>query len=199
MAYYKSSDIIINYEFVDDVIKQYDDLQQSYKPETEMQTVQNLGWRDDFRFLYELCRAFRFFKETGAYPVVKWSKLPSLHSARWNSRAIYALIAYFLIPKWRISLEIPCAFISNTWQEAWFSNQMFNAEIHHKLMDGISELNCSAAMKCFLTHWNADNSVVDTPRTNICAERAVKLMEELHQKCKTDKYLNLKFIATNTF
>lgn len=188
----------LNYEFVDEVIKQYDVLQQSYKPESEMITVQNPGWRDDFRFLYELCRAFRFLKETGAYPVIQWRKLPSLHNARWNSRAIYALISYFLIPKWRISLEIPCAFISNTWQDAWFSNQMFNAEIHQKLMDGISELNCSAAMKCFVTHWDVDRSVVDIPRTNICAERGVKLMEELYQKCKTDKYLNLKLISTNT-
>jgi hypothetical protein len=76
---------------------------------------------------------------------------------------------------------------------------MFNAEIHQKLMDGTSELNCSAAMKCFVTHWNVDRSVVDIPRTNICAERGVKLMEELYQKCKTDKYLNLKLISTNTF
>ena len=189
----------LNYEFVDEVIKQYDVLQQFYKPEKEMIIVQNPGWRDDFKFLYELCRAFRFFKETGAYPVIKWKKLPSLHNARWNSRAIYALISYFLIPKWRISLEIPCTFISNAWQEAWFSNQIFNAEIHHKLMDGISELNCSAAMKCFVTHWNVVTSVVDIPRTNICAERGVKLMEELLLKCKTDKYLNLKFISTNTF
>lgn len=128
----------LNYEFVDDLIQQYDVLQQSYKPEAEMIKGQNPGWRDDFKFLYELCRAFRLLKETNAYPVIKWNKLPSLHSARWNSRAIYALIAYFLIPKWRISLEIPCAFISNTWQEAWFSNQMFNEDIHQKLMDGIS-------------------------------------------------------------
>ena len=189
----------LNYEFVDEVIKQYDILQQSYKPESEMITIQNSGWRDDFRFLYELCRAFSFLKETSAYPVINWRKLPSLHNARWNSRALYAIISYFLLPKWRISLETPCAFISNTWQEAWFSNQMFNAQIHQKLMDGISELNCSAAMKCFETHWNVDRSVVDIPQTNICTERGVKLMEELYQKCKTDKYLNLKLIATNTF
>ena len=96
-------------------------------------------------------------------------------------------------------MEIPCAFISNAWQEAWFSNQMFNTEIHQKLMEAISELNCSVAMRCFVTHWNVDSSVVDTPRTNICAKRGVKLMEELYQKCKTDKYFNLKFISTNTF
>ena len=66
-------------------------------------------------------------------------------------------------------------------------------------MNSISELNCPGAMKCFTTHWNLDKSILDIPRTNICAERAVKLMEELQQKSKIDKYLTLKFIATNTF
>src|ERR1043165_6511867 len=104
---------ILNYEFVGEVIKQYYVLQQSYKPESEMIAVQNPDWRGDFTFLYELCRAFRFLKETGAYPVIKWRKLSSLHNARWNSRAIYAFISYFPIPKWRIPLEIQCVFISN--------------------------------------------------------------------------------------
>ena len=75
---------------------------------------------------------------------------------------------------------------------------MFNAEVHQKLKDGISELNWSKAKKYFAAHRNADSSIVGTPCTNLC-EQAVKLMEELHQKCKTDKYLNLKFIATNIF
>ena len=66
-------------------------------------------------------------------------------------------------------------------------------------MNSISELNCPGAMKCLTTHWNLDKSILDIPRTNICAERAVKLMEELQQKSKIDKYLTLKFIATNTF
>lgn len=62
----------------------------------------------------------------------------------------------------------------------WFSNQMFNAEIHQKLVNKIVKLNCSAALKCFVTHWNVDRSIVDIPRTNICAERGVKLTEELY-------------------
>ena len=189
----------LNYEFVDEVINHYDVLQQCYKPQTAMVTSENPGWRDDFRFLYELCTAFRYFKNTGAHPEIKWRKLPSLHNARWNSRATYALVSYFLIPKWRKSLEIPCVFISTTWQEAWFLNQNFNADTYRKLFNGISDLQCPTAMKCFVTQWNEEISVVDTPRTNICAERGIKLMEQLYQTCKTDKYLNLKFIATNTF
>lgn len=171
---------MLNYELVVEVIKQYNVSQQSYKLEIEIIPVQHPGWRDDFKFLYEFCRAFRFLKKTDTNPVIKWRKLQSLYNAKWNSRAIYALISYFLISKWRILLKILCTFISNTWQETWFSNQMCNAEIHRKLMDGIFEWNCSAAMKCFVTYWNVERSVVDIPRTNICAEIVVKLMEELY-------------------
>ena len=37
------------------------------------------------------------------------------------------------------------------------------------------------------------------PRSNQIAERAVKLMEELHKKTKNLEYLNLKFIVNNNF
>ena len=46
----------LHYEFVDDLVKNYDNLQQSYNPETKMEMVLNPGWRDDFKFHYELCR-----------------------------------------------------------------------------------------------------------------------------------------------
>ncbi len=189
----------LNYKFVDDVVKHYENLQQSYKPEIEMEMVENPGWREDFKFLFELCRAFRFFKENGRFPLIKWHKLPSLHNARWNSRAIYAMIAYFLIPRWRVTLEISSSFIANAWQEAWFSNQRFKDGIYQRLFDAIFELECPGALKCLKTHWNLDKSVVDVPRTNIIAERGIKLMEELYQKCKKDKYLNNKFVAKNKF
>ena len=90
------------------------------------------------------------------FPFIKWRKLPFLHNVRWNSRAIYTLISYFLIPKWRVIQEKPCSFISNVWQEAWFSKQMFNEEVYQNLMNSISELNCPGAMKCLTTHWNLE-------------------------------------------
>ena len=40
----------MNYEFVEDIVKHYDNLRQSYEAETEMEIVKNLGWRDDFKF-----------------------------------------------------------------------------------------------------------------------------------------------------
>ena len=87
-------------------------LQQFYKADTEMEMVVNPGWRDDFKYLFELCRALRFMKENGPYPVIKWSNLLSLHIVRWNSLGIYALIWHVLIPKCIMTLKIPCSVVS---------------------------------------------------------------------------------------
>ena len=59
-------------------------------------------------------------------------------------------------------------------------------------------LQCSPAQNCFQKHWSLQKFQVDVPRSNIIAERGVKLMEELKAGCKSDKNLNLKFVATNT-
>ena len=81
----------MNYEFIDEVQQKYGKLQQNYKGEVEIAESENPGWRDDFKFLFELCTAFRFNKEQNKLPFIKWRQLPSLHAARWNSRAIYCL------------------------------------------------------------------------------------------------------------
>ncbi|KAG0714887.1 hypothetical protein GWK47_013234 [Chionoecetes opilio] len=162
-----------------------------------MDVDENPGWRDDFKFLYELCKAFQHCKKHAAFPVIKWRKLPSLHSARWNSRATYTLIACFLLPSWRRVLELPACFIAEKWQEAWFSAQKFKETTYDNLLLGITKLGCASALKCLKTHWSRAPSVLDVPCSNMIAERAVKVMEELGEKCKKHKYLDLKFVATN--
>ena len=128
----------------------------------------------------------------------KLEKLPSLHNVRWNSRAIYGLIAFFLLPSWRGQLKVLCDFIACTWAKAWFSNQHFSEDTYNKLHTAVSELKCSKALKCLATHWVNERSVLDGQRSNMLVERAVKKMQELHDTCKPDKYLNSKFINTNT-
>ena len=86
-----------------------------------------------------------------------------------------------------------------TWQEVWFPNQMFREEVYNKLKDSISMLHCSGAMKCFTTQWNLNKSILDVTHTNICAEKAIKLMEELQNKCKTDKYPSLSLLQLINF
>ena len=188
----------INYKFIDEILEQYDVLQNAYMGTEVIPEYENLGWRDDFKFLFELCEAYKFYKTEEKWPRIKWHKLPSLHSARWNSRGIFALIAFFLLPNWREQLRVTCDFIATTWSRVWFSNQHYSEMDYEDLLSAISKLQCPNAVKCFSTHWKNEPSVLDVPRSNIVAERAGKLMEEVHSTCKTDKYLNSKFICTNT-
>ncbi|XP_067625199.1 protein dissatisfaction [Eurosta solidaginis] len=95
---------------------------------------------------------------------------------------------------WRDQLKFICDFIANAWAKAWFSNQHYSEEIYDELHAAVAKLKAAKALKSFTTHWKAKPSVLDVPRSNIVAERAVKLMEEIHSTCKTDKYLNYKFI-----
>src|SRR6201990_1343247 len=53
----------LNYKFIDEITEGYEVLKESYTPEVEMLVVENPGWRNDFRFLYILCLAFRQYKE----------------------------------------------------------------------------------------------------------------------------------------
>jgi len=76
---------------------------------------ENPGWRDDFRFLFELREAHNFYQKERKWPQLQWHKLPSLHSARFNSRGIFVLIAFFLIPKWRDHLKTTCDFIATVY------------------------------------------------------------------------------------
>ncbi|KAL7632014.1 UNVERIFIED_CONTAM: hypothetical protein RMT77_017664 [Armadillidium vulgare] len=157
----------LNYTFIDEITEVYEVLKKSYTPEVEMLVVENPGWRDDFRFLYILCLAFQQYKENNL-------AISTIYlSARWNSRAIYFLIAYFLLPNWREILETPVTFIAFGWPEVWFSNQRFNNEIYDKLLSIIKETKCRTAEKCFKTHCSKENSVIDIPRSNIIAERGI--------------------------
>ncbi|KAG0724516.1 Cuticle protein AM1274 [Chionoecetes opilio] len=165
----------LNYKIIDELLENYKELQSEYKAETEMDLDENPGWRDDFKFLYELCKAFQHCKKHAAFPVIKWRKLPSLHSARWNSRAIYTLIAYFLLPSWGSVLELPACFIAEKWQETWFCTQKFKETTYDNLLLGITKLGCASALKCLKTHWSRAPSVLDVPRSNMIAKRAVKV------------------------
>ena len=64
------------------------------------------------------------------------------------------------------------------------------------MLDALTEIKCTATLKCFMKHWSKVDSVVHIPRTNIIAERGVKLMEDLLQNSKLE-YANVKFIGKN--
>ncbi|KAG0417875.1 hypothetical protein DMUE_6413 [Dictyocoela muelleri] len=80
----------------------------------------------------------------------------------------------------------------------WLAGSIIN-EIYDKFLSNIKETKCRTAEKCFKTHWSKENSVIEISRSNIIAERGIKLMEELSKTCKPDKYLNIKFVSKNNF
>ena len=171
----------------------------NYEHDSELSLNENPGWRDDFRFLYQLCEAFKLNKETCKWPKIQWKNLPALHNARWNSRGSYALMVYFLIPNSRNRLENICQFISKDWSRFWFHNQIYDTSMYECLHDAIKSQNCPKALSTFLKFYNQESSKINIPRTNIIAEKAVKKMQEIIENSRSKKYLSSKFVATNHF
>ena len=187
----------MNYDFIDKICSRYENLLEKYVGEVEVRKPENAGWRNDFKYLFELCQAYKAYEISGRLPIIKWRKLPSLNNARWNSRATFALLAYFLLPEHREQLHDICYFISTPWALSWFSDQHYTENVYEELHSAISKFGCQKAIKCFETHWVNKPSIIDVPRSNIVAERAVKIMENIYATCRSDKYLNIKFINSN--
>lgn len=134
------------------------------------------------RFLHHLTQVFKFFEEKKCMPLVKFQKLPNLSNARWNSRAILALLAYILIPTVREELDTVCKFISYDWAKFWFADQVYKENDFNKLSETLKRFK--KASNVLINHWNQQPSAINIPRSNQCAERAVKVMQELNKKCK---------------
>jgi len=183
----------INYHLVEDVLTRYENLQKVILAKKRSQGMKP-RMEGQFQGSFELCEAYNFYQKEGKWPQLHWHKLPFLYSARLNSRGSFALIAFFLIPNWRDHLKATCDFIATTWWKAWFSNQHSTGDSYNQLHTAVSKLNCPKALRCFSTHWIQERSVLDVPHSNM----VVELMEELHSTCKTDKYLNSKFINSNS-
>ena len=115
----------IEYPFASQLMNSYYKLQADFVNGTEA-IIDKSGWRDDMKFLYHLTHVFRFFHEKGHFPFVNFQKIPNMSNARWNSRAILALLAYILIPTTRNTLEMVCRFVSYDWAQYWFTDQMYN-------------------------------------------------------------------------
>ena len=86
-----------------------------------------------------------------------------------------------------------CLFICGIWRDIWFSDHHFQENSYTKLAE--SAQNYENAKKCFYTHWGKEPSIIDSQRSNICAERAIYFMQSLN--CKTPKSLNLRFLFSN--
>ena len=146
-------------------------------------------------FLNHLISCYRIFKNTGSFPKVNFQSLPALSNARWNSRAIYTLLAFILIPEFRQKAEAACDFICGSWADIWFSAQCFNPADFDTLSEACKEH--AKALKSLKKNSSTEPTPIPTQRSNICAERAIKVMQDLLALCTSTEKLNLKFLLTN--
>src|SRR5277367_5310326 len=89
---------ILNIHLSPKLIKNYEQLTINFKNGKE-EIIETAEWRDDIKFLFHLTRVFRFFEGTGRFSKVKFQKIPNLSNARWNSRAVLALLAFIILPE----------------------------------------------------------------------------------------------------
>ena len=184
----------IEYPFVFQLVKKYEDLKAQFVNGTE-EILDKSGWRDDMKFLYHLTRVFRFFEEKGHFSLVNFQKIPNISKARWNSRAILAILAFILMPTTRKTLEKVCRFISYDWADYWFTNQMYNENDFKNLSEILKPYK--KALHSLENHWEQEPSVLNIPRSNQCAERAIKVMQELYAACRNKDKLQLRFTLSN--
>lgn len=184
----------VEYPFVSELTKRYEELKEQFVNGSE-EILDKSGWRDDMKFLYHLTRVFRYFEDEGHFPSVKFQKIPNISNARWNSRAILAILAFILIPATRKTLDKVCRFISYDWAEYWFTNQMYNKNDFSNLSEILKPYK--KASNTLKSHWKQEPSVLNIPRSNQCAERAIKVMQELYAVCRNKDKLQLRFILSN--
>jgi hypothetical protein len=189
----------ISYPFVDQVVNNYEDLKNQFNSKKCRPHLQNegVGWRDDMKFLYHLSQAFIFFEEHKDFPFIKFQSLPGMSNARWNSRAILALLAFILIPGARNDqFTSLCRFIAIPWCSAWFCDQCDWKPATQYLLGALQKY--PKAEQCFNKHWKKEDSAISgIERSNQCAERAIKSLQDIFPKCKSYDKLCERFLLTN--
>ena len=119
-------------------------------------------------FFHHLISCYKFFKTSQTFPKVNFHSLPTLSNARWNSRAIYTLLAFILMPEFRQKAEAACDFISGTWSDIWFSAQFFNPADFDHLSEACQKH--PKALKSLRKFWYREPTHIPTQQSNICAE-----------------------------
>ena len=169
----------MKYAFIQEIFSKYENLKMNFNNGDE-EITDKAWWWGDMKFLFHLTRVFRFFDANDRFPKVEFQKLSDLINAMWNSRAILTLLAFILLPMKRNSLLCICKFTSFEWTDLWFSDQG-----HHKALNTVKKF------------WKPERSKLRIPRSNQCAERAIKCLQDLFDVCKKKENLQLRFILSN--
>lgn len=151
--------------------------------------------RDDMRFLGHLCNVYSHFKTHNIFPKIKFSTLPSKSNARWNSRGIFVLLAFILLPHKRDEkMSEACNFVLD-WSKIWFSDHKFNP-LDFNFLEELA-FPYPKALNSLKRFWNKEPSPLESERSNICAERAVKILQSIKPMCRSKETLNKRFLLTN--
>ena len=103
--------------------------------------------------------------------------LPSISNARWNSRAIYALLCYILMPHYREKLRPICQYITGHWFTVWFGDHFFKMLDFSNIFQQLESFK--KAKQCFQRQWSQEDTNILTQRSNICAEHSIKTAQDI--------------------
>ena len=96
----------LSYPFIARLTEEYAQLKQAFNNTGKLLKKTKCDWwRDDMAFLHHLISCYKFFKTSQTFPKVNFQSLPALSNARWNSRAIYTLLAFILMPEFDRKLK----------------------------------------------------------------------------------------------
>ena len=124
----KSTSPQINLDIVDNIKSNFQALIHSYglhvPPTTSIFQINSIHLRGVYNYLYLFWKAFYSSK---VYPSI-YFKLPPMNDARWNSKAFFFFMAYFLLPDMRKTIENVVNFLDDLLCANWF-----NANLYHLL------------------------------------------------------------------
>ena len=186
----------LNYDFILKLTNDYEKLKADFVNNgIELPKTFKERWRDDMAFLQHLIVCYKTYSASGQYPKIDFKALPSLSNSRWNSRAIYTLLAFILIPEYQQSTKLACDFICGKWGDTWFSSQMYNPSNFKQLSEAC--IGHEKALNSLKNFWSTKDSPIQSQRSNICAERAIKVMQDLLPYSRCIQSLNVRFILSN--
>lgn len=178
----KSTDPGIPFKFVQDMRNNWSDLRRNY---LEIKRIAPISCtdlpadedrRDDYRYLLNLCKCLRTKRECGHQSDLKIPIQPiNISSARWNSKAIYCLMAELFNQKNDANIQALNNFIAYEWAPVWFG---VRSETNWSNLRTLSEKS-----RNILDKFNLKEKMEYQPPTNELAERVFRMAEEKIPRC----------------
>jgi hypothetical protein len=143
--------------------------------------------RSDYKLLLQLVLALKYKRSSGLNPkIVLPNSPPSIIQSRWNSRAIYSILAELVLMDNRKTSDLN-TFIVDIWAIAWFSARQFID--WHSIFQA-----CTCEKSKNVIRRNIKDYADSNPYTNETAERVFRMIEEKKNHCQSIRNLELTMI-----